>query len=176
MEGCDMKWIPITEGVWGGDIVECLVKLKSGKIVRLNYNYDDEFWYYPSTDETPTAIKKDCSDIVAWVNCKEVDKDLNCNADRDWAWSFGTSLMNKAIPALDLWIDEGITHPVDMSSRTWKETLKKIRDAFVATKYLYSNEFDSLSQEDKEKKYNEALEIRKESFQIMAERYLDLWD
>lgn len=75
-----MKWVPITDGVYGGDIVECLVKLKSGKIVRLNYNYDGEFWYYPSTDETPTAIKKDCSDIVAWVNCKEVDKDLSCDA------------------------------------------------------------------------------------------------
>lgn len=68
-----MKWVPITEGVWGGDIVECLVKLKSGKIVRLNYNYDDEFWYYPSTDETPTAIKKDCSDIVSWIRVDCLD-------------------------------------------------------------------------------------------------------
>ena len=86
-----MKWIPITEGVWGGDVVECLAKLKSGNIVRLNYNYDDEYWFYPSTDETQTAIKKDCSDIVAWVNCKEVDKNLD-GTDREFAWSFGTAL------------------------------------------------------------------------------------
>lgn len=55
-------------------------------------------------------------------------------------------------------------------------SLRKMIASFIATKYLYSNEFESLSQEDKEKKYDEALEMRKESFQIMAERYLDLWD
>ena len=171
-----MKWIPITEGVWGGDIVECLVKLKSGKIVRLNYNYNDEFWYYPSTDETPTAIKKDCGDIVAWVDCKEVDKDLNCNADRDLAWNFGTEWMDRAIPALNLWIDKGISHPADLEFDTWKSMLIKIRDAFVATDYIYSDEYDKLSLEDKEKKCNIALALRKEAFKILAERYLDLWD
>lgn len=170
-----MKWIPITEGVWGADIVECLVKLKSGNIVRLNYNCDGEYWFYPSTNETPTAIKKDCSDIVAWVNCKEVDKNLD-GIDREFAWNFGTALMDKAIPALNLWIDKGVSHPADIEFDTWKEMLRKIRNAFVATKYLYSDEFERLSQEDKEKKYNEALKMRKESFQIMAEYYLDLWD
>lgn len=55
-------------------IVECIAKLKSGKFVRLNYNRDLELWYYPSTDETPAAVKRDCSDIVSWVNCSEIDK------------------------------------------------------------------------------------------------------
>lgn len=108
-----------------GDVIECLVKLKSGKIVRLNYNNVDEFWYYPSTDEIPATIKKDCSDIVAWVNCKEVDKDLECDADRNLAWNFGTELMDRAIPALTLWIDKGISHQQILISIHGKICLEK---------------------------------------------------
>lgn len=173
-----MKWIPITEGVWGGDVVDCLVKLKSGQIVRLNYVYgeSDDFWYYPRTDETPVAIKRNCNDIVAWVNCKDVDKDLNCNADRDLAWSFGSELADRAIPALNLWIDEGKSHPADIELDTWKDMLRKVRDAFVATKYISSDEYDRLPSKDQEKKRNTALALRKEAFQILADHYLDLWD
>lgn len=171
-----MKWIPITKGIWGGDVIECLVKLKSGKIVRLNYNNNDEFWYYPNTDDTPYAIKRDCSDIVAWINCKEVDKDLECGADRNLVWNFGAELMDRAIPALTLWIDKGISHPANIEFDTWKGMLRKVRDAFAATDYLYSDEYENLSSEDKEKKCNFALALRREAFQILADHYLDLWD
>lgn len=54
--------------------------------------------------------------------------------------------------------------------------LRKVRDAFVATDYLYSDEYESLSSEDKEKKCNFALDLRREAFQILADHYLDLWD
>ena len=54
--------------------------------------------------------------------------------------------------------------------------LIKVRDAFVATDYIYSDEYEKLSSEDKEKERNIALALRKEAFQILAERYLDLWD
>ena len=67
-----MKWVPIANHICSDNIVECIVKLKSGDIVRLNYNPDGEFWYYPSTDETPSAIKRDCSDIEYWVNIKDM--------------------------------------------------------------------------------------------------------
>lgn len=72
-----MKWNHIAAGRPIGDnIIECIVKLKSGNIVRLNYNYDLELWYYPSTDETQSAIKKNCDDIIAWIDCKDINKML----------------------------------------------------------------------------------------------------
>ena len=54
--------------------------------------------------------------------------------------------------------------------------LRKVRDAFVATDYIYTDEYDKLSLEDQEKKRNAALALRKEAFQILADHYLDLWD
>lgn len=72
-----MKWNYITtELPISNDIIECIVKLKSGNIVRLNYNHDLKLWYYPSTDETQSAIKNYCSDIIAWIDCKDLDKIL----------------------------------------------------------------------------------------------------
>ena len=72
-----MKWNYITTGLpIDNDIIECIVKLKSGNIVRLNYNHDLKLWYYPSTNETQSAIKKDCNDIIAWIDCKDLDKIL----------------------------------------------------------------------------------------------------
>ena len=84
--------------------------------------------------------------------------------------------MDRAIPALTLWIEKGISHPADIEFDTWKDMLRKVRDAFVATDYLYSDEYESLSSEDKKNKCDVALALRKEAFQILADRYLDLWD
>jgi hypothetical protein len=84
--------------------------------------------------------------------------------------------MDMAIPALTLWIDKGISHPADIEFDTWKDMLRRVRDAFIATDYLYSDEYEKLSSEDKEKKCNSALALRREAFQILADHYLDLWD
>lgn len=174
-----MKWIPITEGVWGGDIVECLVKLKSGKIVRLNYNYDDEFWYYPSTDETQTAIKKDVSDIVAWINIKDVDKNCSNDLDPGWYWDFGTTLANTVIPALEYWIEHGVSYDPNCTPEEWKAILTKILDTFKLCKADLDGDSSDLENPDLEvrnKAYEEHKQKRREGFQLLADYYLSMWD
>ena len=174
-----MKWIPITEGVWGGDIVECLVKLKSGKIVRLNYNYDDQFWYYPSTDETPTAIKKDVSDIEYWVNIKDIDKNCNNDLDSGWYWDFGATLANTAIPALEHWIEHGVSYDPNCTPEEWKAILTKILDTFKLCKADLDGDGSDLESKDPEvrkKAYEDHKQKRREGFQLLADYYLSMWD
>lgn len=174
-----MKWIPITEGIWGGDIVECLVKLKSGKIVRLNYNYDDQFWYYPSTDETSTAIKKDVSDIEYWVNIKDIDKYCANDLDSGWYWDFGTTLANTAIPALEHLIEHGVSYDPNCTPEEWKAILTKILDTFKLCKADLDGDSSDLENPDLEvrnKAYEEHKQKRREGFQLLADYYLSMWD
>ncbi len=175
-----MKWIPIAKGVWGGDIVECLVKLKSGDIVRLNYNYDDEFWFYPSTADTPSAIKKDVSDIECWVNVKDVDKHCRNNLDPEWYWDFGATLADHAIPALEVWIRDGISYDPSCTPEEWKAILTKILDTFKLCKADFDSDSLDLQNKDPEavkKAYEDHKQKRREGFQLLADYYyLSMWD
>jgi len=174
-----MKWVPIAKGVWGGDIVECLVKLKSGDIVRLNYNYDGEFWFYPSTADTPSAIKKDVSDIEYWVNVKDIDRHCKMDLDPEWCWDFGATLADHAIPALELWIKDGVSYDPSCTPEEWKAILTKILDTFKLCKADFDGDSPDLMDKDPEvvkKAYEEHKQKRREGFQLLADYYLSMWD
>lgn len=175
-----MKWISILEGrPYGGDIVKCLVKLASGDIVRLNYNYDGEFWFYPSTADTPSAIKRDVSDIVSWVNINEVDKYCSKDVDPDWCWEFGSTLADHAIPALEYWIEHGISYSPDCTPEEWKAILTKILDTFKLCKADLDGDSPDLESPDfdvRQKAYEEHKQKRREGFQLLADYYLSMWD
>ena len=174
-----MKWVPITEGVWGGDIVECLVKLKSGDMVRLNYNYDGEFWFYPSTADTPSAIKRDVSDIESWVNIKDIDKHCKRDVDPDWCWEFGATLANTAIPALEHWIEHGVSYDPRCTPEEWNIILTKILDTFKLCKADLEGDSPDLESKDpevREKAYEDHKQKRREGFQLLADYYLSMWD
>lgn len=174
-----MKWIPITEGIWGGDIVECLVKLKSGDMVRLNYNYDGKFWFYPSTADTQSAIKRDVSDIESWVNIKDIDTHCKSDVDPSWRWEFGSTLADTAIPALEQWVEHGIGYAHGCTPEEWKAILTKILDTFKLCKADLdgdSPDLESTDFEARNKAYEEHKQKRREGFQLLADYYLSMWD
>jgi len=174
-----MKWVPITEGVWGGDIVECLVKLKSGDIIRLNYNSERKFWYHPSTADTPSAIKRDVSDIECWVDIRDIDKHCNRGVDPDWCFEFGSTLADTAIPALEHWIKNGISYATGTTPEEWKTILTKILDTFKLCKADLdgdSPELEDSSDDIRMKAYEDHKQKRREGFQLLADYYLDMWD
>ena len=178
-----MKWIPITKEQphpYGGDIVKCIAKLKSGDIVRINYNYDGQFWYYPSTDETHSAVKKDCSDIFAWVDIRELDKNLSDDIDPMWCWEFGSTLADTAIKALSKWIERGLSYPGKISEEEWNTILTKILNTFKLCKADLDGDSEDLNNatnvDDRKKVFEDHRQKRREGFELLADYYLDLWD
>lgn len=174
-----MKWIPITEGVYGGDIVECLVKLKSGDIVRLNYNYDGEFWFYPSTADTQSAIKKYVSDIEYWIDIKDIDRHCKIGLDPSWCWDFGSTWASYVIPALEKWIKDGVSYDPSCTPEEWTAILTKILNTFKLCKSDLdgtSTDLESLDPEVREKAYEDHKQKRREGFQLLADYYLSMWD
>lgn len=87
-------------------------------------------------------------------------------------WEFGQALAEFAIPALDVWIKNGVSYHPCMTPEEWHDVLGKIKRAFEVSLSDMSGETD-----DNDKAlWEEHKRIRKEGFALLAEYYLDLWD
>ena len=177
-----MKWTPLSDSseLYNPDsrgMVKCLVKLNTWDITCLDYHYDSKKWYYPSDIDRSNPI--DHRHIDCYVRISEIDRHCTRGVDPDWCWEFGSSLANAAIPALEHWIEHGVSYCASTTPEEWKEILIKILDTFKLCKADLdgdSPDLESYDLEERMKAYEMHKQKRREGFQLLADYYLDMWD
>ena len=140
----------------------------------LIYNLDIDGWRDPDSEYTGSMP---FDKVERWCLLSEIDDALEGKPEPMWCWEFGWSLANSAIPALERWIEKGVSYKYGMTPDEWKDVLKKIKTAFEISLSDLNGGLDDISdKEERMRVYEEHKQIRKEAFALMAEYYLDLWD
>lgn len=153
--------------------VDCLVKTygEHAYPTIMTYVLDRDCWVdYDSGRNIPYH------EVKKWQYLSHIDDMLEGKPEPMWCWEFGSTLAETAVPALDHWINNGISYPRGMDHNMWKNILLKIRDSFVETKKIFDGDYDELSIEDRDAKISEAENNRIVAFNLLAKHYLDLWD
>ena len=115
-------------------------------------------------------------EVEKWQYLSHIDDMLEGKPEPMWCWEFGSTLAETAVPALDHWIENGVSYTYGMTPEEWKDILKKIRNAFAEARDILSGCFDDLQNEEREKKLDEAEYRRQEAFSLLAKYYLSMWD
>lgn len=139
----------------------------------LIYNLDIDGWRDPDSEYTGSMP---FDKVEKWCHLSEIDDILEGKPDPMWCWEFGSTLAETAVPALDRWIEHGVSYVYGMTPEEWNGILKKIRDAFAEARDILDGGLDELSTEEREKKLDEAECRRQEAFSLMAKYYLNMWD
>jgi len=168
--------------------VACLCKWNKDKLkvhygddADLLYNQIDKLWYDCDLDawfgdEDNYLFDFESDNLEAYILLDELNNTLNGKPEPLWCWEFGSTLANIAIPALEVWIEKGVSFAPTMTPEQWNDVLKKILEAFKVSKSDLDGEYDSLPIEKRLQIFQEHDNIRKEGFGLMAKYYLDLWD
>ena len=153
--------------------IECLVKKSNThQPIIMNYNAEREGWIDYNTSE---SIPFEC--VEKWQYISDIDDVLEGKPESMWCWEFGLSLAKTAIPALERWIEKGVSYKYGMTPEDWKELFTKIQRGFeVSMSDLDGDLDDIIDLEERKRILEEHDAIRKEAFALMAEYYLDLWD
>ena len=94
-----------------------------------------------------------------------------------WCWEFGSTLAETSVPALERWIEKGVSYKAGSTPEKWKETLTKIKQAFEVSLSDLNGDLDDITNfEERMKVLKEHDQLRKDGFTLLAENYLDLWD
>lgn len=152
--------------------VECLCKKRNvNQLSIMTYVLNKHCWVdYDTSSNIPY------NEVEKWVLLSDVDDLLEEKPEPEWCWEFGWSLANKAIPALEHWIEHGVSYKYGMTPEEWQNVLTKIKKAFeVSLNDLDDSIYNSNSAE-RESILNEHDKIRKEGFELLSKYYLDMWD
>lgn len=158
-----MKWR--TYGDYIPDDGLCLVKTNEGSLDIRRYTNCHHDWVGVYSDR-----------VVKFIELRDLDEVLSGNADNDMRCNFAHTLCEIAIPALEKWLTNCVSHPSDLSEEEWEMTLTKILESFKESKRIMDGEYDKLPSEVCRKKCNKALHLRAEAFTMMAIHFLDMWD
>lgn len=164
-----MKWKTYSDYIPESGL--CLVKTNEGNLdIRryTSYIWDGEYserWIGDYSDQ-----------VAKFIELSDLDDVLSGNADYDMRCNFSHTLCEVAIPALEKWLKNRVTHPVNLSEEEWEMTLTKILESFKESKKLMDGEYDKLPSEEYGKKCDEVLHLRVEAFMLMAIHFLDMWD
>lgn len=153
--------------------VDCLVKTygEHSRPTIMTYVLDRDCWVdHNSCRNIPY------SEVEKWQYISHIDSMLEGNPEPAWCFEFGSTLAETAVPALDHWIENGVSYIYGMTSDEWADILKKIRNAFAEARDILDGCFDSLQYEEREKKLDEAESRRQEAFSLLAKYYLSMWD
>lgn len=140
----------------------------------MKYNLDIDGWV--DTDSEYTGSMP-FDKVEKWYLLSDIDDYLEGKPEPMHCWEFGWYTAKRSIPALETWIKDGVSHPVDMEPEKWREILTQIKTAFEISLSDLDGGLDDISDKEERKRvYEEHKQIRKEAFALMAEYYLDLWD
>lgn len=155
--------------------VYCLCKYKDNPTpFVLIYNLDIDGWRVPNSEYSESM---DFDKVEKWCLLSDIDDVLEGKPESMWCWEFGLSLAKTAIPALERWIEKGVSYKYGMKPEEWREILKKIKRGFEVSMSDLDGDLDNIGDLEERKRILEEHDaIRKEAFALMAEYYLDLWD
>lgn len=140
----------------------------------MKYNLDIDGWV-DTDSEYSGSMPFD--KVEKWYPLSYIDDYLEGKPEPMWCWEFGSTLAETAIPALEQWIENGVSHPANMEPERWIEILTQIKNAFEISLSDFEGGMDDITDlEERKRVYEEHKQIRKEAFSLMAEYYLDLWD
>lgn len=157
------------------------LKVHYGDGADLLYNQIDKLWYDCDLDawfgdEDTYLFDFESDNLDSYILLDELNDILDGKPESLWCWEFGSTLANTAIPALEKWIDKGVSYVYSMSPEEWRDILQKILEAFKICKSDLDGDLDDLPIEERNRLFEEHKQLRKEAFALMAEYYLDLWD
>ena len=155
--------------------VDCLCVLKFTQHdkapIILTYILDKDRWKTRDGDYIVfDAVEK-------WCLLSDISDMLDGKPEPLLCWEFGHTLADTAIPALDKWIQEGVSYVNGLTPEEWKEILTKIKRAFEVSKSDLDWTLDDIADiEERDRRLKEHSKIREEGFSLMSKYYLDLWD
>ena len=154
-----------------------MVRFFGGETAVCSYTFptqedlDDGEWK-PSWIKDVTGEQIEANDGDLWYPMDYIFCMLSGFPTPYSCWEFGCALAQFAIPALDVWIRNGVSYHPGMTPEEWHEVLGKIKRAFEVSLSDMNGETDD---NDKES-WEEHERIRKEGFSLLAEHYLHMWD
>lgn len=154
--------------------VDCLVKIygEHAHLTIMTYVLDRDCWVdYDSARNIPYH------EVEKWQYISHIDDMLEGKPEPLWCWEFGHTLADTAIPALDKWIQDGVSYVSGLTPEEWKEILTKIKRAFEVSKSDLDGALDDITDTaERDRILKEHDKIREEGFSLMSKYYLDLWD
>ena len=146
---------------------------KLGSDIRiLCYDAEDDAWF----DESYEKIG-DFYSVYAWYPLAHITDYLDGKPEPMNCWEFGWYTAKRSVPALERWIEKGVSYPPDMTPEEWSCVLRKIKHGFEVSLSDLNGELDNITDlEDRNRILEEHKVICKEAFALMAEYYLDLCD
>lgn len=149
------------------------IEHKLGANIRiLCYDAEYDAWF----DEADEKIG-DFYSVYAWYPLSYITDYLDGKPEPMNCWEFGWYTAKRSIPALETWIEKGVSYKYGMAPEDWKEILTKIKRGFEISMSDLDGDLDDIIDLDERKHILEEHDaIRKEAFALMAEYYLDLWD
>ena len=154
--------------------VDCLCVLKftqHKEPITLTYVLDKDMWKTREGDYIVfDAVEK-------WCLLSDISNMLDGKPEPLWCWEFGHTLADTAIPALDKWIQDGVSYVNGLTPEEWREILTKIKMAFEVSKSDLDGALDDIADiAERDRILKEHDKIREEGFSLMSKYYLDLWD
>ena len=154
--------------------VKCLCKLNSEEEpIILTYCLDKDKWFY---DYEQTYFI-DYEEVEKWYPLSDITDYLDGKPEPMNCWEFGWYTAKRSIPALETWIENGVSYKYGMTPEKWKAILTKIKQGFEVSLSDLDGDLDNITDLEERKRILEEHDaIRKDAFALMAEYYLDLWD